>query len=270
MDNQTSIPTKARRFAPAGIIGAALGLLLFAYFVRRTGINEIVAGVRRLGAGFLLIMFISGLRPMVRALAWTRCFEAPHTLRWRDALRAYLEGDALGNLMPLGIVVSEPAKAAFVRDRVPLGVSFAALAIENLFYMLSVVLFIFTGAAALLFSFAPSAKLRLISIGILVGIAAGLVFAYFVFRRQWRFLSKALEFFYGRGIARQLLEPRRARVSAFEDRLYGFYARQQTRLLPILLLEVCFHLAGVVEIYATLYFISDTAPTWLTAFILVL
>ena len=47
-------------------------------------------------------------------------------------------------------LVSEPAKAAFVRDRVPLGVAFTALAIENLFYTLSVAAVIAAGIIALL------------------------------------------------------------------------------------------------------------------------
>jgi len=54
-----------------------------------------------------------------------------------------------------------------------------------------------------------------------------------------------------------------------EDRIYGFYRRHQVRFIPILLLEACFHLAGVCEIYVTLSFISqDQAQTFLTAFIL--
>ena len=89
----------------------------------------------------------------MRTLAWTRCFDTTHTLRFRDAIRAYLIGDALGNVMPLGIVVSEPAKAALVRDRVPLTAAISALAVENLFYMLSVALFIFAGTAAMLATF---------------------------------------------------------------------------------------------------------------------
>ena len=59
-------------------------------------------------------------------------------------------GDALGNATPLGPLVSEPAKVAFVRDRVPLGVAFTALAIENLFYTLSVAAVIAAGTIALL------------------------------------------------------------------------------------------------------------------------
>jgi len=45
-----------------------------------------------------------------------------------------------------------------------------------------------------------------------------------------------------------------------------FLSPPSGRVIPILLLEACFHLAGVCEIYVTLSFISqDQAPTFLTA-----
>jgi hypothetical protein len=50
----------------------------------------------------------------------------------------------LANILPFaGFLVSEPAKPALIRDRVPLMAGFSALAIENIFYALSVALFIF-------------------------------------------------------------------------------------------------------------------------------
>lgn len=243
-------------------------MLLFAYFVKKAGVAEIVEGIRRLGAGFLLVLAISAIRPIVRSLSWTRCLEEPHRLRFREALRAYLVGDALGTLLPLGLIVSEPTKATLVRERVPLVAGLSALAVENIFYSLSVMLFIFSGTVALLLSFQLPKPLRIASISALIIILCIIPAAYFVIRRQWKFLSGALEYLYGRGLGRRLLETRRERVRSLEDRVYGFYTRNQSRFLPILLLEACFHLAGVAEVYVTLYFISDVPPTLLTAFVL--
>jgi hypothetical protein len=269
MTEETTRPSTTRRFTPAGIVFAVLGMLLFAYYVWRAGPRDIWHSMLDLGAGFLLVLLISAARPLVRSLAWTRCFEAPHALRLRDALRAYLAGDALGNVMPLGIIVSEPTKAALVRDRVPLGAAVAAIAVENLFYSLSVALFILAGLVALLLSFPLPQKLRIICLAAIAGVVVVILCGFIIVRQQLRFVSRALEFLYARRIFQGWLETRRVRIAAVEERIYGFYARNQTRFLPILLLEACFHLAGVVEIYATLYFISHTArPTWLAAFVL--
>src|SRR3982751_5122218 len=108
------------KFTPFGIIFTILGILLFAYFVKQAGLGEIWTDIKQLGAGFLLVMLVSATRPIVRSLAWTLTFQGEHRLRFRDAMSAYLIGDAVGTLVPLGIFVSEPTKAALVRKRVPL------------------------------------------------------------------------------------------------------------------------------------------------------
>lgn len=261
---------QSKRFTPIGIIFALGGILLFAYFVKKAGVADIFSGIKRLGAGFLIVLAISLIRHTVRSLAWTKCFEEPYRLRFRDALRARLMGDALGNMLPLvSMFVSEPSKPALIRDRVPLMAGLSAIAIENIFYSLSVSVFIFSGMTALLLTFDLPRALRFSSIGGLVFIFLLISGAAMVIRKQVKFLSGALEYLYRRGVARRWLETGRARVSTFEDRIYGFYDRHRSRFLLILLLEACFHLAGVLEIYVVLSFVSiGLAPTLFTAFIL--
>lgn len=292
MNQSTEKKSAARRFKPIGIIFALLGLLLLAYVVHNIGLSSMtkksgdeplgllgglqagasIIGIKlkSLGAGFLLVLAFSFMRLVVRALAWTRCFEAPHQLRFRDALPARIMGDALGNLVPFGtMIIGEPAKAVLVRRRVPLIASLSALAIENIFYSLSVSLFIFSGTIALLLSFPLPKALRYACIGALVAVAVIIPLAYLVIHRQWKFLSGAVDFLYGRGIGRKLLETRRESVRSLESRIYGFYGRNRSRFLPIMLLEFCFHLAGVMEAYVVLWFISvGLAPTLLMAFLI--
>lgn len=258
-----------RKLARFGVFFGFLGLLLFAYFVRKAGISQIILGIRRLGLGFLLILGISAIRQVVRSLAWMRCFEAPYSLRFRDAFAARVMGDALGNIVPLAsVAVSEPSKAAFVTNRVPLLASLSALALENIFYSLSVVLFIFSGTAALLLSFSLPKPLRYASLGALVVTLVIAPLGYLVIRKQWRFLSGPMSFLHRRNVGLAWMEKGISRAQTLEDRIYGFYQRNRNRLVAIFLLEVCFHLAGIVEIYVTLHFISSVPPTLLTAFIL--
>jgi hypothetical protein len=259
-----------KRLARFGILFALLGLLLFAYFVRKAGVSQIVDGIKRLGFGFLLILGISSIRQIARSLAWMRCFESPYSLRFRDAFGARVMGDALGNIVPLAsVAVSEPSKAAFVTNRVPLLASLSALALENIFYSLSVAIFIFSGTVALVLAFPLKPALRYASFGTLAVTILIVPLGYFVIRRQWKFLSGALSLLQRRDIRRGWMEKTIPRAGALEDRIYGFYDRNSSRLLSILGLEFCFHLAGVMEIYTTLWFISDiVAPTLLTAFIL--
>jgi Lysylphosphatidylglycerol synthase TM region len=264
--NAKTSPTSSRRFTPVGIILALAGVILFVYFVRKAGLAQIVDGIRRLGAGFILIIAISGVRHVVRSIAWTLCIEAPYRLRFRDALRARLMGDAIGNILPFAsFVVSEPAKPALIRDRVPLMVGFSAIVIENIFYSLSVVVFVFSGMLALLLNFSLPKGLRLASLITLAVIAAVIVLGIVLIRKQLRFVSGATGVLQRRGLNEKWV----GKARTLEDRVYGFYQRNSSRFLPILFLEACFHLAGIAEIYATLSFISpQQPPTLFTAFIL--
>ena len=269
ISDSTKRRARNRRLAPLGIIFALLGLLLFAYFIKKAGLTEIVAGIRRLGAGFALILAISAVRHVVRSLAWTICFEPPYRLRFRDALAARLMGDALGNIIPLAsVAVSEPSKAVFVKDRVPLIAGLSALAVENIFYSLSVALFILSGTTTLLLTFSLPKALRYATIGALATTLVILPLGFFVIRREWKFLSGTLGLLSNRGIARKWMTKMTPRAETLEQRVYGFYKRNQSSFLIIFALELVFHLTGVAEIYTTLTYISPIAPTFLTAFIL--
>ncbi len=59
--------SRSKKITPLGIIFAILGILLFAYFVRKAGVGEILANIKRLGAGFIVILLISVVRKIVRA-----------------------------------------------------------------------------------------------------------------------------------------------------------------------------------------------------------
>jgi hypothetical protein len=264
--SRTKTQGSKKAYTPLGLVFVALGLVLFAYFVKKAGVGQIVDGIRRLGAGFVLIIAISSVRHIVRSIAWSICVEAPYRLRFWDAFRARLMGDAIGNVLPFAsFVVSEPAKPALIRDRVPLVAGLAALAIENIFYGLSVAVFISSGMVALLLSFSLPKGLRLASIIALVVIMLAIILGALLIRKQLKFISGAARFLQRFSLSDKWVEKGRT----LEDRIYGFYRGNGARFLPILLLEGCFHLAGVCEIYVTLSFISpNQPPTLLTAFIL--
>jgi hypothetical protein len=250
-----------------GVILTVLGIMLFAYFVEKAGPGEIFNGIRRLGFGFLIIFALGGVRQAVHAICWVMCCEPPDRLRFMDAFKARLMGESL-NILPLGGVLSEPSKALFIRDQIPLTARISALAIENVFYALSVALFISAGAIVLLLTFPLPTSLRYASLGALVAIVIIVPLGALVIRKQLRFISGALAFAGKRGVAQKKISGVLPRIRTIEDRIYGFYERNHARFFLILAIEMCFHLSGVIEGYITLSFISAVAPTLLTAFIL--
>ena len=215
------------------------------------------------------MLLVSGLRYVLRTLGWVLCFTGKDRVRFRDAFRAYVVGDAMGNLTPLGLVASEPTKAALVRDRVPLVTAISALAVQNLFYSLSVALFILSGIVVLLLVFPLTPGLRLMSLISLGVVCAIIVAGFVIYHMRWKFLSAAFERLRKNRFGQKFLkEKQKASTSAVEETVYGFYARNKARCALIMALEVGFHLAGVLEVYVTLLFISDVPPTFLAAYVL--
>lgn len=260
------MPVPRRRFSPAGLLWAAAGLALFAITLRQTGLDPILEGIRRVGLAFPLILAIAGARLWLRARAWTLCIDTPSALPASDAFKAVVAGDALGNLTPLGLLASEPAKAAFVRHRLPLVAALSAITIENLLYTASVAIVIASGTGALLLSFDVPRPLRLASLGAAIAIASMVLAGVVVLARGWRVLSGTVERLGRR--APHGVRTRLAKLRELEEGIYGFNQRRPGRIGQVLAIDAAFHALGVAEIWVTLALLTGTIPGLLTAFVL--
>src|SRR6266576_722635 len=63
---------KARAIA---IAGAFAGGLLFAYTLHAAGLSIVLRQIRQIGAGFGVVLLLSGIRMAVRSQAWALCVE---------------------------------------------------------------------------------------------------------------------------------------------------------------------------------------------------
>ena len=259
---------RRRRPTPGGVLVAVLGTALFVYAIRRAGVGAVADGVARLGWAFAAVVALGGLRFALRAAAWLRCLESGHRLGLRHLFPAVVAGDALGNLTPLGIVVSEPAKALLLRRREPLGRTLPALAVENLFYTLSAVLVVAAGLAVLPFVMQAPGRLWLAASVVFLALAALLVGAHWVIRSRIPVGSALLARLQGRGIAPRLAARGAERARAIEDRMHALYPRRWSGILPVALLEIAFHACAVVEVFLVLAAIGPRPPTLLDAFVL--
>jgi hypothetical protein len=268
-------PTAPRRQITAvGALTALAGTALFAWLVWKVGPAEIWGGFRQIGWNLGWILVLGGLRFGVRAAAWVLCIEPPHRLPLLDAFNAVVCGDALGNATPLGPLVGEPAKIACVRHRVPVAAALTALAIENVFYTLSVAAMIAAGAVALLFVGAaaggivlPPAFREFSEVTVAATACLFAVAAWVLWRRP--------------AVIDTLLGSRRRsgpssrrgwaskidKLRAVEREVFTFASRRRGALVPLVLLEVAFHALGVAEKHLTLWLILPTPPSLLTSFI---
>ena len=257
----------ARRMSPGGVAGAVVGVVLLVYSVNLAGLGEIADGIGRLGWAFLVVVALGGLRFAARGMAWRSCLEGAHRLTPGRAFQAVVAGDTLGNLTPLSLLISEPAKALFVRDREPVSRTLAALAVENLFYAQSAALVIAGGLMALVLRLRTADTWWLAGVGLVTVLIALVSLAHAVIWRQLRVASGLLKLVGRRGLAPRRVARWAERVRRAEDRVYADYPREPGRLVTLMCWELSFHALAILEIYVVLSLISDVTPTVLDAFV---
>ena len=259
-------PQQALRLA--ALAAGAGGTLLFLWSIRAAGAAGVLDGVRRVGWWFVLICSFGGLRYILRALAWRMCLDDPRRLPLGVAFGASVMADALGNVTPFGVLISEPSKVAFVQRRVGARAAISAVTIENLLYIASVILVFVCGTAALLLSFDVGPALRRTAYLTLAAASAFALSLIVVLIRRVRVAGALVHALESWPLLGRAVGGRRTDVAAIEDEVYGFTSRHPGRLPALLVLEAAYHVVGVAEIWLTVTLITGGPIGLLTAFVL--
>jgi Lysylphosphatidylglycerol synthase TM region len=259
----------SRRFRLTGPLAALGGIALLVWSVRQGGATAVIDGVQRVGAaGITIVCLLGGLRGLIRAAAWRLCLDREHRATLGSVFTAYLSGDAIGNVTPFGLFISEPSKIALLRPRIDVEASIAALAVENLFYSATVVLVLIAGTAALLMSFEVSQPVKVASLGTAaLGVALAFITAWIVSTRR-RVVSGAVEWMIRRGIGTPYWSKHLPSIRRTGDLIFGFVSRRRRAVLPLLALEFCYHSAAVLETWYVIDLITRARPGLLMAFVL--
>jgi hypothetical protein len=254
---------------PYVIATVVAGMGLFALTLRTVDVRAVLVGMQRLGTGFSLIFVFGGLRLAARAAGWTACAGGRSRLPLRAAFGGCIAGEAAGNLTPLGLAGSEPAKVLWVREHLGTVESGAALAVETLLYSLVVVAMLLAGGVVAAVAFAPSAVSR----AVLLGLSAA-AFALILWAAARRHSSPPERSFRLAG----WLERKghgRPRVAALAhgvrrsgEILRSLASRRPGTLVWVCLLELAFHASSVVEVWLTLVWLGIPGATLFQAFLL--
>ena len=251
-------------FSATGIASVVAGIALFSLVLYKVGPAVVWDGITKIRWWILAVIALGGLRFLARAAAWSACVEPPHRLSVLEAVKGVVAGDTIGNATPLGPLLGEPAKAAYARGNVPIGVALTALAIENFVYSLSAAAMIAAGTLALLFAFDPPESLRLAGEAVVGIVLLLFVAAMVMLWRQPAVLSRLLPLLGGRAVSRA------DKVRRLEEQVYTFASRRGWVVAVVIGCELIFHALGVIEAHLTLTLLSPTGdpPTLLTSFIL--
>jgi hypothetical protein len=239
-----------------------IGLLLLVWQVRNIGLDHIADGVRRIGiTGLAAILAIGVTRQLLRSAAWVILMKDHAKVPLRRALAATIAGDAVGNLTPLSLAVSEPAKAMLVGAHMPPARALAALAAENFFYSLSVALAVLTGIVVLFVAFPVPEPLRTASL-VLVGMMTGvLVGGLILIWKEPAIVSATLARFTRlAGTKVPAYERFIDKIRTLETSSYAFVRAKPGRLLAVVHCESAFHVLSVAEAWLTLYLLTGGLP----------
>jgi hypothetical protein len=244
---------------------ALVGGALLLFTVQRVGWTEVQRSLTDIGAWYLPILMLGGVRFLARSRAWQVCAGATGLTLGR-AFSATLAGDALGNLTPLGLLASEPAKVFLVKEHVATVTAVSSVAAENAFYVTSVLAML--GAGALVFFEVANvpAGLRLSAQIVLVVVMLGGVAAIWIMRRQPAILSRvarAVAHWTGRGNTAP------DRLREIEVHFYAVLTWPWTRIAHAFAWEGGFHVAAVAEVFLILQLLPGaTGAGLLEAFVL--
>jgi len=246
-------PSRAR-IRPIAVVAAIAGVLLFIYTLQASGTQEILRQLRQIGAGFIVVLALSAIRMAVRAKAWSLCVEDTERFTFGQAFKAYVTGDAVGNVLPLGPLASEGTKALLIRRNIATSAAFSSVVLENIFYSISVAIMIMIGTLAFLLGYRPTNAALTITLSLGAIAIVSVIAVWWMLRSEPRFLSRFLK---------------HSAVRDAEDRVFRFAATRKERIGQILLLQFAFHVTAVLEIYFLLrLLVGHNERTLLMALIL--
>jgi glycosyltransferase 2 family protein len=242
------LSTRRRQYLLTGV--AALGgLVLFAYAVRSVGLSPISDGIRRVGWGLVPILALGGIRFGLRTQAWRLCMRPGTRLPMAPAFAAFLAGDAIGSVTPLGLAASEPTKAFLARHHLATADAVSSLATDNLVYAASALAMVGVGVVVLLATVPLPFEFQEWGVAALVLLAAAVAAGLRLLRGTWS--------------PEQGPRPAwRERLAGIRQSVLGFSAANRTQLWQAFGLGMAFHTLAVIEVFYTLGWITpDGAPT---------
>ena len=240
------------------IVGAIIGVALLVFTVQRVGgWSGIVEGITSIGWWFAAVVFLGAFRMACRTRAWMVCVKQIASgsggggaeLHFIDAFSAWMFSDAMGNLTPLGLLASEPAKILMVRSKISTVASIASVTIENLFYTTSVCAVLLSGTWLFLQRANVPPGLEQISELILAAVAIAAVVGVWVVRARPAVLSKFAPF------VSKLAGKADASAESLREVEAQIYAVPQWpigRIAHVGLWEVAFHIGAVAEVWLVL------------------
>jgi hypothetical protein len=241
------------KWRAAAVAGTVAGLALFVALVVRTGPATILESVRAFGGAFAVLIAISGVRHLLRTVAWRLCIaKDSRTMTFGDLFCVRLAAEAVTDLTFAGPVLGESMKALAAAQRMPARDSVSSIVIENLVYSLSVVLFVASGVVAFLLGVALPHRTQLAVAVVAGALVIPVVAIQFAISRRFLVLSTVIDRAHRLGVRVPAIGRRRESIRRFESQVVEFYTGRRALFAAVFALELFACATGVLEAYVIL------------------
>ncbi|MGB9179988.1 MAG: ABC transporter permease [Pyrinomonadaceae bacterium] len=253
LDEASEEGRKSRALVWVQAVAFLLGLALLVYVVNRVGVQPIFDALGRIGFGFFILLGISGLRHVLRALAMRVAVPPEHRrFSFLQALGARLGGEVISFLTFAGPLLGEATKVALLRKRLPLVYGVSALVIDNLLYYLSVIIFILSGAVVMLFAYDLPSAVETVLLVIATVSVLGIIAAALAANHRIMLLSWMIDQFERFGWRSKKIHAKRDHIYRLETNVYDFYKHRTGAFFAIFAYDFLSHASSVAEVYVTL------------------
>ena len=239
-----------RYLRPLASIGS---IALFVCVLQRSGPGAVLDKIRLLGWGFIVLVLLSGVRHVLRAVAWSYCVQTdgprPTPL---SLLGPRLMGEGLDDLTPAGPLLGESAKVVVVSRLIPAQTGASSVVIENLIYVLAALLFMLSGVVLAVLKLAMLQDFRWIGSGLVICLLASMVIVWWIVTRRILLLGRTLDYLKRAELRWAFLERHESALRDVEQTVYNFFLTRKRLFLIVLAIEIATTFTGVGEVYLIL------------------
>ena len=234
-------------------IAGIASIALFFWLLQWTGPEVLLQNFRVLGWGVAALILLSGLRHILRALAWSYCVQTDgRRPLWFEFLGPRLVGEALNDLTPAGPLLGEPARVLAVSRLMPAQTAASSVVVEALIFGFGAFLFMISGIVLAVITVAALRGFWWIGGGLVGCFVACLALVWWAVNRRLFLLGGIFDSLKRRGWRWALLERHEQSVRAVEQTVYDFFLKSRRTFLAVLAIEIATNFTGIGEAYLIL------------------
>jgi len=234
-----------------------MGVLLLVWAVRKVDLDTVTVLLLEMGWGFIVVVLSYGLMAGFDAISWKFAFkpeEAP-AMRYWELWRIRTIGESFNAITPFGTMGGEPVKAQLLKDhhRLTFKQGLASQVVARTTLLVALIIFLLPGTALLFNSPVVPEDFKQVSLIGLITFSI-LIFLFLLFQILGG-LGKITSWFSAR-FPGDALQGFISHTRALDQMMSDYYKKHPYRFLKSTGFGGLGWMAGLVELYLTLYFLG--------------